>query len=195
MTALNTVSSSRTMRGAQRAPGKEHHDQVDDRGRDQDDLHEVLVLLEEGLQPRLLLLAGQLVGAILLQALRRLGRAQPLRRIDLQLFGDGLGGQGVPDLFLFCHGWLPPSQNFAGTQRTQLLALLRSRGQADDVVRDPRLVQAIATEKTMIATRTESARVLPCFCLVARISPLAKLARRMPTTTTMSVGASPAPNR
>ena len=41
-------------------------------------------------QPDSFFLAARIVGAVLLQPLLRLGRAQPLGRIDLQLFRDRL---------------------------------------------------------------------------------------------------------
>ena len=47
-------------------------------------------------QPDFFFLAASWLGAVLLQALRRLGGAQPLRRIDLELSRDGFRGQGVP---------------------------------------------------------------------------------------------------
>jgi hypothetical protein len=47
----------------------------DDRGNQQDDLHQILILAQKHLSPRLFLPLGQLIRAILLQALLRLSRA------------------------------------------------------------------------------------------------------------------------
>ncbi len=76
-------------------------DLVDDGGAHQEDLHEVPVLAQEGLPARLLLLGGQDVGAVLLQALLRLGRAQTTRGIDPQLLGNLRRRQGIPALLFY----------------------------------------------------------------------------------------------
>ena len=98
-TALKTVSTTSMI--DVRTVARDH--QAEHGRAQQDDLHEVLVLAQESLQPRFLLLGGQHVGAVLLQALLRFSRAQPLGRIDLQLLCHCIRRQGVP-FWLFC-GW------------------------------------------------------------------------------------------
>ena len=56
------------------------HDLVHDRGAHEDDLHQVLVLAQEGVQRRLLRLAGEHVGAVPGLAFADLARGQPYRR-------------------------------------------------------------------------------------------------------------------
>ena len=85
-TALNTVKTNQYQGGAP-FPGE---DLVDDRRAEQEDLHEVLVLAQESLPARFLLLACQFVPTIFLQPLLCLGRAQPLCRVDLKLLGNRL---------------------------------------------------------------------------------------------------------
>ena len=77
----------------QRRPDVPGHDQVHDRGDQQHDLHEVLVLAHEGLQTGLLLGAGQRVGAVVLQPFGGLGRAQALGHVHAEPLRD-LGGLG-----------------------------------------------------------------------------------------------------
>jgi hypothetical protein len=63
-------------------------DLVDGSSPQQDNLHKFPVLAQKSLPARLLFLVLQLIRAILLQALLRLGCVQPLGRIDLESGGD-----------------------------------------------------------------------------------------------------------
>ena len=67
-------------------------------------------------RPDFFFFAASLVGAVLLEALLRLSRAQPFRRIDLQLLCDGLrchcvplGLCGLRAARCFCHVHALPS--------------------------------------------------------------------------------------
>jgi hypothetical protein len=63
-------------------------DKVDHGGREQDDLHEVPVLSQERLKPRLPLRTGKSVGAVGLEAAARLADAEPTLEIDAELLGN-----------------------------------------------------------------------------------------------------------
>ena len=78
ITALKRVSPASTMD----VPDVPGHDQVDHRSGQQHDLHEVAVLADERLEPGLRLARGQTIGAVRLQAGRRLplGSARPPAR-------------------------------------------------------------------------------------------------------------------
>ena len=71
-----------------RRPGVVRDERVDHGRREEDDLHEVLVLAHEGVEPRLLLPAGELVRAMGAQSLGGLRGRQPLLRFDAELAGD-----------------------------------------------------------------------------------------------------------
>ena len=71
-------------------------DLVDDGRAEQDHLHEVVVLAQERLPARLLLLGRELVGAVLRRPLLHLGRSQPLRRVDLEPARHLVHRGGVP---------------------------------------------------------------------------------------------------
>ncbi len=71
-------------------------DDADDRGAEEDELHQVAVLAEERLPARLLLRLGELVRADLRPAPLDLGGVQPGPRVDAELRGGVVRGQAVP---------------------------------------------------------------------------------------------------
>ena len=72
------------------------HDLVHDRGSHEDDLHQVLVLPQEGVQRRFLGLAGELVGPVPGLAFADLARGQPSDGVDVEQLGGFVGGLAIP---------------------------------------------------------------------------------------------------
>ena len=80
----------------ERRAGLAGHDLVHDRRADEDDLHQVLVLAQEGVQRCLLRLAGEHVGAVVGLAFADGPRREPHRGVDAEFPCGLVGALAVP---------------------------------------------------------------------------------------------------